>query len=111
MERLRESLHFIGAPDAADGASTSGRRHTVFVDGEDEARQFRPEDFFDTPPQLLGRAFNRPRTAQLAQPGAVTGLAGAAGAAKRSERCARASLPLNTFMGQIWKGNGLYAWP
>ena len=96
VERLRASLHFIGAPDqavpqGASGGCTSGRgaaHHTVFVDGEEEARQFRPEEFFDTPAELLGRAFNRPRTAQLAAPGAVRGVAPGAGGAKRAERCA-----------------------
>ena len=53
MERLRGALHFIGAPAQA--------RHTVFVDSEAEAAAFTPEEFFDTPAELVGRAFNRPR--------------------------------------------------
>lgn len=53
VERLRGTLHFIGAPAQA--------RHTVFVDSEADAEAFRPEDFFDTPTELVGRAFNRPR--------------------------------------------------
>jgi hypothetical protein len=53
-------LHFIGA---APGAS----KHTVFVDSAAEAAAFQPAAYFDTPPELLGRAFNRPRNAQLAQ--------------------------------------------
>ena len=40
MERLRGSLHCIGAPAQA--------RHTVFVDGEAEAAAFRPDEYFDT---------------------------------------------------------------
>ena len=53
VERLRGALHFIGAPAQA--------RHTVFVDDEAEAAAFRPDAYFDTPAELLGRAFNRPR--------------------------------------------------
>ena len=53
VERLRGTLHFLGAPAQA--------RHTVFVDSEAEAAAFMPEDFFDTPAELVGRAFNRPR--------------------------------------------------
>ncbi|KAF8072886.1 Utp11 [Scenedesmus sp. PABB004] len=58
-ERLRASLHFIGAAAPA--------RHTVFVDSAAEAAAFEPAEFFDTPAELLGRTYNRPRNAQLAQ--------------------------------------------
>jgi hypothetical protein len=58
-ERLKESLHFIGlAPQ---------NKHTVFVDSAKEAAKFKPAKFFDTPAELLGRAYNRPRKAQLQQ--------------------------------------------
>ncbi len=53
VERLRGSLHCIGAPAQA--------RHTVFVDGEAEAAAFRPDEYFDTPAELVSRTFNRPR--------------------------------------------------
>ncbi len=68
MEKLKERLHFVGAP--------SQSRHTVFVDDEAEARSFSAEAYFDTPKELLGRAFNRPRREQLAEAGAVTGARG-----------------------------------
>ena len=84
VERLRASLLCTSATAAQP--STSGRQHLVFVDGEEEAAAFRPEDFFDTPADLLGRRFNRPRHAQLHRPDAMLGVAGAAGIAKRAER-------------------------
>jgi U3 small nucleolar RNA-associated protein 11 len=58
-ERLKQSLHFIGlAPQ---------NKHTVFVDSAKEAAAFKPAKFFDTPAELLGRSYNRPRNAQLQQ--------------------------------------------
>lgn len=58
-ERLKQSLHCIGlAPQA---------KHTVFVDSAAEAAKFKPSEYFDTPAELLGRAYNRPRKSQLEQ--------------------------------------------
>lgn len=57
LDRLQESLHFIGVP--------AQNRHTVFVDSSSAAQSFSAEAHFDTPAPLLGRAFNRPRAAQL----------------------------------------------
>jgi len=79
IERMRASLHFVGATDGLeeeeeddDGFGGSGgarpakrARHTVFVDSPEEAETFSPEAFFDTPGRLLGRAHNRPRKSQL----------------------------------------------
>lgn len=65
LERLKERLHFLGA-----GAQP---RHTVFVDSHKEARVFSAEAYFDTPAELLGRTFNRPRRAQLEDVGTVSG--------------------------------------
>ena len=55
----------IGAPAA--------NRHVVFVEGGEEERQFDAALHFDTAPELLGRAHNRPRLAQLADAQAVSG--------------------------------------
>ena len=111
--RLRASLHFVGATDGLGGGGSDddeddedesddgggggggghGRRplkrarHTVFVDTSAEAAAFSPEDFFDTPGELLGRAHNRPRRAQmklLSGGGGGGGAAGEGGAAGRS---------------------------
>jgi U3 small nucleolar RNA-associated protein 11 len=74
IERLRASLHGLGAADAARsaaGASTSSAPHTVFVDTKPEAARFDAAAFFDTPAELLGRAHNRPRRGQVSGPGAV----------------------------------------
>lgn len=65
LERLKERVHFVGV-----GARP---RHTVFVDSDAEARSFSAEAYFDTPAELLGRTFNRPRRAQLAEVGTVSG--------------------------------------
>ncbi|EIE25270.1 small-subunit processome, partial [Coccomyxa subellipsoidea C-169] len=63
-ERLRNSLHFIGAPVR--------NSHTLFVD-EEEAASFSPQDCFDTPAELLGRTYNRPRRSQLNEAAAISG--------------------------------------
>ena len=54
---MRGDLHFIGVPAA--------NQHTVFVDSPAAARSFSAAEHFDTPEELLGRSFNRPRQAQL----------------------------------------------
>ncbi|KAK9846505.1 hypothetical protein WJX81_005518 [Elliptochloris bilobata] len=81
VERLRGALHFIGAPVQA--------RHTVFVDSEAEAAAFAPEAFFDTPTELLGRTFNRPRRAQLEDAAAVSGMPTGDGGAVPAARLER----------------------
>lgn len=72
-EKLKGSLHFIGMAPS--------NKHTVFVDSAAEAAAFRPSSFFDTPAELLGRAYNRPRTAQLQEQAAVVSQPGAGAAA------------------------------
>ena len=70
IERMQSALHVL--PVAVEGSSSSGGgsggapRHTVFVDTAEEAAAFDAARFLDTDPALLGRAFNRPRRAQLA---------------------------------------------
>ena len=60
---LRDSLHFIG--------SSAPRSHILFVDDAAAARSFSASRHFDTVPELLGRTFNRPKSAQLASSAAV----------------------------------------
>ena len=60
IERMKGSLHFLGVAQPL--------KHTIFVDEQQEAAELDPATFFDTPAELLGRNFNRPRTADLAQP-------------------------------------------
>ena len=57
-----------------------------FADGEEEAEQFDAARHFDTAPELLGRAYNRPRLSQLADARAVSAGEGAAAAVARIEK-------------------------
>lgn len=59
-QKLKEALHLIGNSNS----STKKVKHTVFVD-KDNTTTFDPVQHFDTVPELLGRAFNRPRSSAL----------------------------------------------
>ena len=61
-QKLKEALHFIGKES---NASKKKSKHTIFVDSKEKARKFDPAAHFDTAPELMGRAFNRPRTSSL----------------------------------------------
>jgi len=63
IKAMQNTLHFIGAAPQ--------NKHTVFMETAAEAREFDAAKHFDTPEELLGRTFNRPRTAQLSDPLAV----------------------------------------
>uniref|UniRef100_A0A7E4VHU0 U3 small nucleolar RNA-associated protein 11 n=1 Tax=Panagrellus redivivus TaxID=6233 RepID=A0A7E4VHU0_PANRE len=52
IESLKASLHLAGA-------ETPQNSHIVFVDDEEEARNFDPAEYFNTDPALLGRSYNR----------------------------------------------------
>lgn len=78
VERLQSSLHYLegggGDVDGEEGGGTSKltkmvgkkRKHTVFVEGgKKEAEEFDAAEHFDTLPELVGRAFNRPRLETL----------------------------------------------
>lgn len=52
-EKLTAGLHFLDAPAA--------NKHTVFVDDDQQLQSFDPAEHFDTPAELLARAYNRPR--------------------------------------------------
>lgn len=54
VARLKENLHMIGSKPA--------KLHRVFVNSEEDLRDFSVESHFGTAPELMGRAFNRPRT-------------------------------------------------
>ncbi len=64
VDRLRSQLQFIGA--------AAPLQHVVFVDDQAAVQSFSAEQHFDTPSELLTRSFNRPRTAQLQEPEALT---------------------------------------
>jgi U3 small nucleolar RNA-associated protein 11 len=57
VERLKASLHFLG--------DEKKRKHTVFVESQNDADNFDVAKHFDTVPELAGRAFNRPRVETL----------------------------------------------
>lgn len=54
IERLEQTLQFGG-----EGG------HTVFVDDAEQAKGFKPEEYFDTPEELLERRDNRVRREQI----------------------------------------------
>jgi len=66
VEKMKKNLHGIGVE--------AKRKHTVFVDTEDEAKSFDAAKHFDTAPELVKRTFNRPRLAQLEDEDAVVGV-------------------------------------
>jgi len=70
-ERLGRSLHAVGA-----SAEAVGRRHVLFADTAEEAAGLDPAERLGTAPALLGRAHNRLRVEQLADPSLVSGGAG-----------------------------------
>ncbi|KAI8806048.1 small-subunit processome [Cladochytrium replicatum] len=85
MERLQTTMHFEGGDikelnDASEDEDEddemrdvrpekpkSGRKHTIFVDDVDEAKNFDPVQHFDTKPEFLDRAFNRPRVSAISE--------------------------------------------
>ena len=57
MERLVASLQFMDNEEQ--------NSHTVFVDGEESVRTWKPETHFNTVPELLDRRYNRLSQEQL----------------------------------------------
>jgi U3 small nucleolar RNA-associated protein 11 len=60
IEKLQSSLHYLTGGDDTIGKK---RKHTVFVEGNVE--DFDAAKHFDTVPELIDRAFNRPRVEAL----------------------------------------------
>lgn len=75
-EKLQEELHFITGERMG--------KHTVFVDEDEEAEAFDAAEHFDTAPELMDRAFNRPRKEALAASDVM--VVDADGALSRRER-------------------------
>ena len=59
-ERLQASLHLLES--GRDDKRGSKRKHTVFVESQDEAKRFDVAEHFDTLPEFAGRTFNRLRS-------------------------------------------------
>lgn len=63
IEKLQSSLHYLEGNRNEMGKK---RKHTVFIEGgQKEVQDFDAATHFDTIPELLGRAFNRPRIKAL----------------------------------------------
>lgn len=85
IRKLKENLHLIGEQKV--------KSHKIFVSSEEEQETFDPAAHFNTAPELVGRAFNRPRllsASASSELGAVTGLASEAGLI--DPRCVATSL-------------------
>jgi U3 small nucleolar RNA-associated protein 11 len=61
VEKLQESLHYI------EENNTKKRKHTIFVSSKEDVENFDIVKHFDTVPELVDRAFNRPRISTLVQ--------------------------------------------
>uniref|UniRef100_A0A7R9TM75 U3 small nucleolar RNA-associated protein 11 n=1 Tax=Prasinoderma coloniale TaxID=156133 RepID=A0A7R9TM75_9VIRI len=88
LERLQSQLHMLGGAKG-DAKGKPKNKHTLFVETEEEADAFDAAKALDTPAELLGRRFNRPRNAQLANASLVVGGAAVAAdpkARKETER-------------------------
>jgi len=79
IEKLQSSLHYLEGTTASysanlddddDGGNigklSKKRKHTVFIEGnQKQVQDFNVAKHFDTIPELVGRAFNRPRIKTL----------------------------------------------
>ena len=59
VEKLKTSLHYLGVQ------VEEKRKHTIFVDSQQDADNFDVAKHFGTVPELAGRSFNRPRVETL----------------------------------------------
>ena len=57
--KLGQNLHFIG--------EAAPRKHKIFVDDQNSMDTFNVATHFDTAPELVDRAFNRPRSGKIDQ--------------------------------------------
>lgn len=72
IEELEQRALFLDDGEGTSATTTTttrSKKHTVFVEDVQEAKNFDPAQYFDTHPDLVGRAFNRPRLGQLAEGG------------------------------------------
>lgn len=77
IEKLSSQLHFL--------SDKPPNKHIIFVDSKEEADKFDAAKHFDTAPELVGRAYNRPRKSTLATT-TVEGIADAAAGAGSADR-------------------------
>lgn len=67
IERLQSTLHCLTESEAPVN------KHTIFVDTKEEAESFSPTEYFNTVPELVDRAYNRPTKEQLQKETLVEG--------------------------------------
>ena len=65
IEKLKENLHIIGD-------KTKTRQHKTFVDTKEELKSFDVVKHFETAPEFVNRAFNRPRIKTLLTKGIIS---------------------------------------
>jgi U3 small nucleolar RNA-associated protein 11 len=68
IDKLKANLHML------DVEEKPLNKHTFFVDSVEEKRSFDPAVRLETAPELLGRAFNRPRVSDLSSSSVSTAL-------------------------------------
>jgi singapore isolate B (sub-type 7) whole genome shotgun sequence assembly, scaffold_3 len=66
VEKLVGSLQFMDNEEQ--------NHHTIFVDNEDDFKTWKPEEYFDTIPELVNRKYNRLSKQQLEDEEFVTSL-------------------------------------
>ena len=57
IEKMKNNLHMVG--------DEAPKKHVIFVDSQREVEEFDVEKHFDTAPELVDRAYNRPRKETL----------------------------------------------
>jgi len=79
VEKLKRNLHLIGVENGVDNndgthkINTKKRKqHTIFVDSKEELQEFDVADYFNTVPELAGRAYNRVKVDQILAPTAAS---------------------------------------
>ena len=95
VEKMKKNLHGIGVPVK--------RKHTIFVDTEEEAKKFNAAEHFDTEPELVNRTFNRPRRSQLEDEDAVVGLQSDNGAEPSGDAALRPAISMKK-LARMQKG-------
>ena len=63
IEHLQSSLHFL--EDTESQTLGKKRKHVIFLDNKEQAKNFDVAQHFDTLPELAGRSFNRPKVETL----------------------------------------------
>lgn len=78
IEKLEATLHFLGDCDGDDdndsNLKSKKKKHTIFVSTKKDAETFDAAKHFETDPELVKRAFNRPRVQTLVSRAQASGI-------------------------------------